>query len=94
MKLPKPKRGECGTCHWFEPAPTEIQPADQPRQGTCVVKPPAPIPVMTLKPGSQLLPSGPQAQQGVQGIRPPTHELLRCGEWIAFGTFPPPEMLQ
>ena len=77
MNKPKPARGQCGTCHWFERMDENT--------GMCFVRPPMPALAMQQAPGSTLNPKGPQMQLGVQGMVPPVNELGRCAEWCAFG---------
>lgn len=85
--MTKPKRGDCGTCHWFERVP---QPPldDQPWLGFCCVNPPTPFVGMQEVPGSRLSPHGPQAAPAIQGMLPPTNELRRCEKWWPFGKLP------
>lgn len=81
----KPKRGNCGSCHWFEVA--TIQQNGE-RQGTCCVNPPLAVQVMQMVPGSQLHPQGPQMQPATAGLRPPTTESARCEKWRPAGMLP------
>jgi hypothetical protein len=89
MNLPKPKRGYCGTCHWFEANPTEMQTQNQPRIGLCFVNPPQAAPSMGQVRGSQFTAGGPQMAPTSVGLTPPTSELRRCSEWRPMGTLPP-----
>ena len=45
----KPRKGDCGTCHWFEPETEQIEvgkPKGQPRAGLCLLRPPIPMQTM------------------------------------------------
>lgn len=96
---PKPKRGNCGTCSWFEPFPANMQPVAGrgnipiglkiPLQGVCQFNPPQPVPSFQQVPGSQFTAQGPQQAPTAMGLRPPVHELLRCSQWRPVGTDPP-----
>ena len=81
-----PKRGECGTCHWFEAEPLERQNPDFPRTGLCFAMPANAAP--TLVPG-RLGPQGREMEQKWQAINPPTNEIRRCSLWRPMGTQPP-----
>lgn len=97
--LPKPKKGNCGTCNWFEAAPKEMQPQPGrggipigikvPLQGICCFNPPQAVPTMGHVQGSQFSPQGPQQAPTAFGVRPPVNELLRCSQWRPAGTDPP-----
>jgi len=90
--ITKPKRGDCGTCHWFEQWPGAPDPGT-PSQGSCVANPPAPIahPVQIKQPAivDPTKQQPPAFTLQVQGIVPPTNELRRCSQWRPAGTQPP-----
>ena len=88
-KFPKPKRGECGTCHWFEVWPHHNQNPDSPLGGSCVVSPPHPYQQMQPIKGTQLSQQGTQFTTVAAGMVPPTHELRRCSLWRPCGANPP-----
>jgi hypothetical protein len=82
-----PKKGNCGTCHWFERGPQE-PPKDQPWAGSCLVNPP--IPVLTQQQVSKGLgPRGPEMQivPAVLGLLPTTDESRRCSLWRPAGAY-------
>lgn len=82
----KPKRGDCGTCHWWEFAGTLKAPnGDEVRNGFCCVNPPVPVMTVGQAPGSVLSNSQPRMVQGVQGMLPPQTELGRCQKWRPTG---------
>jgi hypothetical protein len=84
----KPRKGDCGTCHWFEPETEQIEvgkPKGQPRAGLCLLRPP--IPMQTMIPAG-LGPQGPMMKPALQGVCPPTSENRRCEGWRAFGMLP------
>jgi hypothetical protein len=79
-----PKRGNCGTCHWFEPegqAPTN----GQPWAGLCLANPP--VAAQTMVP-SGLGPHGPMMRPAIQGMVPPTNDNRRCAQWRPAGMLP------
>lgn len=76
QQVRKPRKGDCGLCHWFERAPNEPR-AGSPWSGICLYNPPAPMPTV-----AQSALGGPP-QQMMQGIHPPVSELGRCHHWIA-----------
>ncbi len=80
----KPRRGDCGTCHWFEREEMSPQPG-MPWSGVCLLNPPVSNLGMVA---AGLGPQGPMMRQQLQGICPPTHELRRCQWWRAFGRVP------
>ena len=83
----KLKRGDCGTCHWFEAFPTEMQ--KQPiRHGFCLGGLPVPVPQQQMV-GSVLAPEKMQVVTSAAGMRPPTTENSRCPQWRPMGTQPP-----
>lgn len=87
----KPKRGTCGTCHWWEFSNVITPPnGEQIRNGVCMVNPPVPVMIAAPMPQNVLTPGGPQQRMGaaVQGMLPPQTELGRCSRWIAAATFP------
>ena len=92
MKLPKPIRGQCGTCEWFEVWPGNPEPGT-PLQGVCVVNPPSPLATpVAMRPSAIVDPArGPQQQLGmkVDGMSPPTNELRKCSLWRPVGMQPP-----
>ena len=92
-QIQKPKRGDCGTCHWFDPMLQQAKPAlglpPQPRIGLCLFNPPQPYPVQQQVSGTQFLPQGPQVAPSTVGMTPPTTELRRCSHWRPLGTQPP-----
>lgn len=75
--MTKPRRGDCGSCHWFELAP---QQQNGQRIGKCMVNPPVAMQGMQQNP---LAPQ--QARMILQGIRPPVAETDRCEKWRAAG---------
>ncbi len=76
QQVRKPRKGDCGTCHWFERAPNEPR-AGTPWAGVCLYNPP--IPGQTVMQS----PLGGPPQPMLQGIHPPTQELLRCHFWTS-----------
>jgi len=72
----KPRKGDCGTCHWFERAPAEPK-AGVPWSGICLYNPPGPMPVV-----AQSSLGGPP-QQMMQGVHPPVSEIGRCHHWTS-----------
>lgn len=76
-----PKRGNCGTCHWFEPNPDPSQAGT----GLCYVTPPVPAQTMV---SAGLGPQGPMMKPALQGLSPPTHENRRCAQWRPAGMLP------
>lgn len=83
-RMNKPKRGDCGTCHWFEMGPQ--QPPKGPKQGSCLVNPP--VPVMGQQQRIKGLgPNGPEMEimQIQIGMLPPTQEDRRCALWRPAG---------
>lgn len=70
----KVRKGDCGTCYWFERQPTEPR-AGQPWTGLCLHNPPAAAHTMV-----QSAVGGPP-QPMLQGIHPPVSEIARCHLW-------------
>src|SRR6202030_1123099 len=81
QQVRKPRKGDCGTCHWFERAPNEPR-AGAPWSGICLYNPPGPMPVV-----AQSSLGGPP-QQMMQGVHPPVSEIGRCHLWRPFGMLP------
>lgn len=82
----KPRRGNCGSCHWFECGP--VHPAQvngAERQGICMVAPPIAVAVNQQ---SGLAAPGRGPQLGSIGLRPPTGENGRCAQWRPAGVLP------
>jgi hypothetical protein len=69
----KPRRGDCGSCHWFEMMANQ---ANGSRIGQCMVNPPVAMQGMQQNP---LAPN--QVRPVLQGIRPPVAETDRCEKW-------------
>lgn len=87
--MDKPKRGNCGSCQWWEFAGAIRSPnGDEVRNGFCMVNPPVPVMVATPAPGSALSAGGPRMIPGVQGMLPPQTENGRCAQWRAAGMLP------
>jgi hypothetical protein len=78
QQVRKPRKGDCGTCHWFERAPQEPK-AGNPWSGICLYNPP--IAGQTMMP--QMGPQGMQATPMFQGIAPPVSEIGRCHLWTS-----------
>jgi hypothetical protein len=84
LVIPKPqpvrkvKKGDCGTCHWFERAPAEPKPG-VPWAGYCHYNPPIAGQTMV----AQMGPQGMGAAPMFQGILPPVFEIARCHFWTA-----------
>jgi hypothetical protein len=76
QQVRKPRKGDCGTCHWFERAPQEPR-AGAPWSGVCLYNPPATMPTVVQ---SAL---GGGAQQMLQGVHPPVSEIARCHHWTS-----------
>ena len=78
----KAKRGDCGTCLWFDRVPEEPKNND-PWSGWCLYNPPVPrIDTQVNQLTNQIRPM-------FQGIVPPTFETRRCHHWRPAGTAPP-----
>ena len=73
----KPRKGDCGTCHWFERVPAEPK-AGNPWSGYCNYNPPIAAQTAVPQMGAQ----GMQMQAMWQGVCPPVSELGRCHHWI------------
>jgi hypothetical protein len=73
----KARKGDCGTCHWFERAPNEPR-AGAPWSGICLHNPPGV--------GQSMMQSalGGPPQAMLQGIHPPVSEIGRCHLWTEF----------
>ena len=80
IEMTKPRRGDCGSCHWFELQPGEV---NGHRIGNCMVAPPTPLPSMQQHPVMQN-----QARMVTHAIRPPVAETDRCEKWRVFGAMP------
>jgi hypothetical protein len=80
----KARRGDCGTCHWFERVPEQPS-GDNPWAGWCLYAPP--VCSQTMVPAG-LGPQGPMMKPAMQGLVPPTYETRRCHLWRPFGTMP------
>jgi hypothetical protein len=78
--MTKSRRGDCGSCHWFELVEGQ-QNGD--RVGHCMVNPPVAMQGMQQNP---LAPQ--QARMVLQGIRPPVAETDRCEKWRPCGVTP------
>jgi hypothetical protein len=76
QQVRKPRKGDCGTCHWFERAPQEPK-AGVPWSGICLYNPP--LINQTAIPNVL---SG-QMQAMMQGIHPPVSEIARCHHWTS-----------
>jgi len=76
QQVRKPRKGDCGTCHWFERAPNEPR-AGVPWSGICLYNPPLA--------GQALIqsPIGGPSQAMLQGIHPPVSEIARCHHWTS-----------
>ncbi len=88
MKL---KPGECGSCHWFEPAlgAAPVGDPDNPvAVGTCFANPPVMGEGLQEVPGSRLVKGEPQYRRVPMGIRLPTAANGRCEKWMPLGSFP------
>jgi len=80
--MTKPRRGQCGTCHWWD---YDASQANGQRVGRCMVNPP--VAAQTMMPGG-IGPQGPMVRPAWQGIRPPTLESDRCSKWHPAGQVP------
>jgi hypothetical protein len=76
VEVRKPRKGDCGTCHWFERAPNEPRPG-VPWSGICLYNPP--------QIGNAVVQSslGGPPQAMMQGIHPPVSEIARCHHWTS-----------
>jgi hypothetical protein len=78
QQVRKSRKGDCGTCHWFERASSEPK-AGVPWAGYCHYNPPVA--------GQTMVPTlGPQGQGMApmfQGILPPVFEIGRCHFWTS-----------
>jgi len=83
QQVRKPRKGDCGLCHWFERANEEPK-AGIPWAGYCMLNPP--IAAQTVIPA--IGPQGQFMKPQFQGIRPPTFETDRCQYWRPFGKLP------
>lgn len=85
--MTKPKRGNCGTCHWFERGPNE-PPKDGVWQGSCLVNPPIPF----LMAQNKMVPGPKGMQQYTEPMNmtmlPMTQEDRRCSLWRPAGMLP------
>ena len=81
----KIKRGDCGSCQWFDRVPEEPKNND-PWAGWCLYNPP--VAAQTMVPAG-LGPQGPMVKPMMQGVVPPTLETRRCHLWRPIGTAPP-----
>jgi hypothetical protein len=80
----KPRRGDCGTCHWFERAPEQPK-AGIPWAGYCFCNVPIIGQIMAMKMTAQ----GNMPVPQITGSRPPTFEIDRCEKWRPAGAMPP-----
>jgi len=80
QQVRKPRKGDCGTCHWFERALQEPK-AGLPWSGICLYNPP--LINQTAIPN---VVSG-QMQAMMQGIHPPVSEIARCHHWTSQRAF-------
>lgn len=74
--MSKARKGDCGTCHWFE------------MEGdghVCLVNPP--VISQTMIPAG-MGPQGPMMKPALQGLCPPTRENRRCEKWRPAGRLP------
>ena len=83
QQVRKPRKGDCGTCHWFERASAEPK-AGMPWSGYCHYNPPLAAQTAVPQMGAQ----GMQMQPMWQGVCPPVSELGRCHLWWPFGKLP------
>jgi hypothetical protein len=82
----KVKRGDCGTCQWFERVPEQPK-NDEPWAGWCLHNQP-----IASQGFQQLGVAGPQGQNVrpvLQGVVPPTFETRRCAQWWPAGAQTP-----
>jgi hypothetical protein len=70
----KARKGDCGTCHWFERQPNQPR-AGQPWTGLCLVNPPAASQTMVHSA------VGGPPQPMLQGVHAPVSEIGRCHMW-------------
>ena len=78
--MTKPRRGDCGGCHWFELAPGQQGGI---RTGFCMANPPVAAPSVQPHPVMQG-----QGRMVLQGFRPPVAETDRCEKWRTAGAIP------
>lgn len=83
--MTKSRRGDCGSCHWFELDPTQ---QNGNRVGYCMVNPPV------AAQGMQQNPITNQVRPILQGIRPPVSEHDRCEKWRQAGVLPVAALLE
>lgn len=75
----KAKRGDCGTCHWFDRVPEEPK-NNEPWAGWCLYAPPIASQTHVQTVGG--------VKPMFQGVVPPTLETRRCHLWRPFGVIP------